>query len=50
MQVSPQVLNVQVPFFFKEIVDSMNVEITSSSTVWLLAGSAIIGCRCACGP
>lgn len=41
--VAGKVLNVQVPFFFKEIVDSMNVTITSSSTVWLLAGSAILG-------
>lgn len=41
--VTGKILNVQVPFFFKEIVDSMNVTITSSSTVWLLAGSAILG-------
>lgn len=40
-----QILNVQVPFFFKQIVDSMNVEITASSTVWLLAGSAVAGCK-----
>lgn len=40
-----QILNVQVPFFFKQIVDAMNVEITASSTVWLLAGSAIAGCK-----
>ncbi|KAJ9092730.1 Iron-sulfur clusters transporter atm1, mitochondrial [Naganishia adeliensis] len=38
-----KILNVQVPFFFKQIVDSMNVEITASSTVWLLAGSAVAG-------
>ncbi|KAJ9126554.1 Iron-sulfur clusters transporter atm1, mitochondrial [Naganishia onofrii] len=41
--VAGKILNVQVPFFFKQIVDSMNVEITASSTVWLLAGSAIAG-------
>ncbi|GHJ88227.1 hypothetical protein NliqN6_4629 [Naganishia liquefaciens] len=41
--VAGKILNVQVPFFFKQIVDAMNVEITASSTVWLLAGSAIAG-------
>lgn len=40
----PQVLNVQVPQIFKDIVDSLNVDITASSTVWLLAGSLILGC------
>ena len=40
----PQVLNVQVPQIFKNIVDSLNVDITASSTVWLLAGSLILGC------
>lgn len=42
--VGGKVLNVQVPFFFKEIVDAMNVPITSSSTVWVLAGASIAGC------
>lgn len=39
-----QVLNVQVPQIFKWVVDSLNVDITSASTVWVLAGSLIIGC------
>ena len=34
----------QVPQIFKSIIDSLNVDITDSSTVWLLAGSLIIGC------
>ncbi|KAH9481175.1 Iron-sulfur clusters transporter atm1, mitochondrial [Psilocybe cubensis] len=38
-----KVLNVQVPQIFKSVVDSLNVDITSSSTVWVLAGSLIIG-------
>lgn len=38
-------MNVQVPFFFKEIVDAMNVEITSDTTVWVLAGASIAGCK-----
>ncbi|KAF9037705.1 iron-sulfur clusters transporter ATM1 [Panaeolus papilionaceus] len=41
--VSAKVLNVQVPQIFKSIIDSMNVEITDSSTVWILAGSLILG-------
>lgn len=42
--VAAKVLNVQVPFFFKQIVDSLNVEITADTTVWILAGTAIAGC------
>ena len=42
--VAGKVLNVQVPFFFKEIVDAMNVPITAGSTVWVLAGASIAGC------
>lgn len=41
--VSAKVLNVQVPQLFKGVVDSLNVDITASSTVWLLAGSLIVG-------
>ena len=39
-----KVLNVQVPQIFKNVIDSLNVEITDQSTVWILAGSMIIGC------
>ncbi|KAF8580573.1 P-loop containing nucleoside triphosphate hydrolase protein [Ramaria rubella] len=38
-----KVLNVQVPFLFKGIVDALNVPITSDTTVWILAGSLIAG-------
>ncbi|EIW71461.1 hypothetical protein TREMEDRAFT_37845, partial [Tremella mesenterica DSM 1558] len=41
--VAGKLLNVQVPFFFKDIVDALNVPITSSSTVWILAGASIAG-------
>ncbi|AFR97089.1 iron-sulfur clusters transporter ATM1, mitochondrial [Cryptococcus neoformans C23] len=41
--VAGKVLNVQVPFFFKTIVDSLNVPITESTTVWVLAGASIAG-------
>ncbi|KAF8808646.1 P-loop containing nucleoside triphosphate hydrolase protein [Phlegmacium glaucopus] len=41
--VSSKVLNVQVPQIFKNVVDSLNVDITASSTAWLLAGSLILG-------
>ena len=40
-----KILNVQVPFFFKQIVDSLNVPITESTTVWVLAGASIAGCE-----
>ncbi|WVQ84811.1 iron-sulfur clusters transporter ATM1, mitochondrial [Cryptococcus sp. DSM 104549] len=41
--VAGKILNVQVPFFFKAIVDALNVPITESSTVWVLAGASIAG-------
>ena len=43
--VAGKLLNVQVPFFFKHIVDSLNVPITESTTVWVLAGASIAGCE-----
>jgi ATP-binding cassette subfamily B (MDR/TAP) protein 7 len=44
--VAGKVLNVQVPFFFKDIVDSLNVEITADTGVWILAGASVAGCEC----
>ncbi|KAH8118241.1 iron-sulfur clusters transporter ATM1 [Phellopilus nigrolimitatus] len=41
--VAGKVLNVQVPLLFKNIIDFLNVEITADSTVWVLAGSLILG-------
>ena len=41
-----QVLNVQVPLLFKNIIDSLNIPITDDSTVWVVAGSLILGCMC----
>ncbi|QRV89725.1 ABC transporter transmembrane region [Ceratobasidium sp. AG-Ba] len=38
-----KVLNVQVPYFFKQIVDSFNIEMTADSTVWVVGGSVIAG-------
>ncbi|CAF9920318.1 MAG: Iron-sulfur clusters transporter atm1, mitochondrial [Heterodermia speciosa] len=38
-----QVLNVQVPFYFKTIVDSMNVDFTAiGGTAWTIGGAMII--------
>lgn len=44
--IAGKLLNVQVPFFFKQIIDSLNVPITESTTVWVLAGASIAGCKC----
>ncbi|KAF8324651.1 iron-sulfur clusters transporter ATM1 [Amanita rubescens] len=41
--VGSKLLNVQVPLLFKEVVDGLNVDITAQSTVWVLAGSLILG-------
>ena len=41
-----------MPFFFKEIVDrlhdtaNMPLDMTSSNTVWVVAGAGILGCEC----
>ena len=38
-------MNVQVPALFKAVVDTLNLEITSGETVWVVAGSLILGCK-----
>ncbi|KII89736.1 hypothetical protein PLICRDRAFT_39892 [Plicaturopsis crispa FD-325 SS-3] len=38
-----KVLNVQVPSLFKNVIDSLNVDIADASTVWVVAGSLILG-------
>ncbi|CCO28906.1 Iron-sulfur clusters transporter ATM1,mitochondrial [Rhizoctonia solani AG-1 IB] len=38
-----KVLNVQVPIFFKKIIDAFNIEMTADSTVWVIGGSVIAG-------
>ncbi len=41
--VGAKVLNVQVPFYFKSIVDSMNIDFaTVGGTAWTVAGSMIV--------
>ncbi|TGZ80185.1 P-loop containing nucleoside triphosphate hydrolase protein [Ascodesmis nigricans] len=44
MLVGAKVLNVQVPFYFKTIIDSMNIDFLAyGGTVWTAAGAAIVG-------
>lgn len=42
-----QILNVQVPFFFKDIIDALNVTIdpTTGQGVFAIAGTVIVGCE-----
>lgn len=41
--VSAKILNVNVPFYFKSIVDSMNIDfLTVGGTAWTVAGSMIV--------
>ncbi|KAI0058799.1 P-loop containing nucleoside triphosphate hydrolase protein [Artomyces pyxidatus] len=40
--VSAKLLNVQVPLFFKEIIDTLNVPISSESAVWVVCGSIVV--------
>jgi ATP-binding cassette subfamily B (MDR/TAP) protein 7 len=42
--VAGKVLNVQVPFWFKEIVDGLNMDVTEAGTVWMVVGWSILGC------
>ncbi|KZT00956.1 P-loop containing nucleoside triphosphate hydrolase protein [Laetiporus sulphureus 93-53] len=41
--ISGKLLNVQVPLIFKQIIDSLNVDIAAGTTVWIVAGSLILG-------
>ncbi|KAK9768517.1 Iron-sulfur clusters transporter atm1, mitochondrial, variant 2 [Basidiobolus ranarum] len=41
--IAGKILNVQVPMFFKDIVDSLNVDITAGGTVFTIAGAMLIG-------
>lgn len=44
--VGAKLLNVQVPFYFKNIVDSMNIDFTAvAGTAWTVAGSMIVACK-----
>lgn len=40
-----KMLNVQVPFFFKDIIDKLNVEFPVESTVVGVVGAVILGCK-----
>ncbi|KAH9169570.1 P-loop containing nucleoside triphosphate hydrolase protein [Lactarius sanguifluus] len=40
--VSGKLLNVQVPLFFKEIIDTLNIPLDAQSTVWVVCGSVIL--------
>jgi ABC transporter ATM len=44
MFVGLQLLNVQVPLFFKEVIDTLNIPIDAQSTVWVVCGSVILAC------
>lgn len=46
--VGGKLLNVQVPFYFKSIVDSLNfpiAELSAEQTAWTIGGAAIVGCE-----
>ncbi|KXN81453.1 Iron-sulfur clusters transporter ATM1, mitochondrial [Leucoagaricus sp. SymC.cos] len=41
--ISAKFLNVQVQVLFKSVIDSLNVDLASDSTAWIVAGSVILG-------
>lgn len=44
--IGAKLLNVQVPFYFKNIVDSMNIDFMAvGGTAWTVAGSMIMACK-----
>jgi ATP-binding cassette subfamily B (MDR/TAP) protein 7 len=44
--VGAKLLNVQIPFYFKSIVDSMNIDFLAvGGTAWTVAGSMIVACK-----
>jgi ATP-binding cassette subfamily B (MDR/TAP) protein 7 len=44
--VGAKLLNVQVPFYFKNIVDSMNIDFVAvGGTAWTVAGSMVMACK-----
>lgn len=44
--VGAKLLNVQVPFYFKNIVDSMNIDFAAlGGTAWTVAGTMIVACK-----
>lgn len=42
--VGGKILNVQVPFFFKEVVDRLNLPLDPDATLWTVAGAMLAGC------
>lgn len=50
--VGAKLLNVQIPFYFKSIVDAMNIDFLEiGGTAWTVAGSMIVACKlsfCSC--
>ncbi|KAG1722225.1 P-loop containing nucleoside triphosphate hydrolase protein [Suillus paluster] len=41
--IAGKVLNVQVPQLFKSVIDALNLDAMADSTVWVVAGSLILG-------
>lgn len=41
--IAGKVLNVQVPLIFKDIVDSLNVDLPAEATVWVVVGTLVAG-------
>ncbi|KAF9001584.1 P-loop containing nucleoside triphosphate hydrolase protein [Cyathus striatus] len=41
--ISAKLLNVQVPQLFKNVIDSLNLDLASTSTAWVVAGTVILG-------
>lgn len=49
--VGAKLLNVQIPFYFKSIVDSMNIDFMAvGGTAWTVAGSMIVTCKLSSSP
>ncbi|KAJ7168631.1 iron-sulfur clusters transporter ATM1 [Mycena filopes] len=41
--ISSKLLNVQVPLIFKNIIDTLNMDVAAASTAWTIAGTLVLG-------
>nr|GAT55493.1 predicted protein [Mycena chlorophos] len=41
--ISSKILNVQVPYIFKNIIDALNLDVAATSTAWTVVGSMVLG-------
>ncbi|CAK5268227.1 unnamed protein product [Mycena citricolor] len=41
--IASKLLNVQVPYIFKDVIDALNMDLASTATAWTIAGTLVVG-------